>query len=404
MNDPHTSAPNDPLATERRRIVEFATAARVPRGGFGWLDASGGLASREPLATWINARMTHVFSLAHGFGDGDTAELADHGIAALRGPLHDAEHGGWYTSTADDTKGAYEHAFVVLAASSAAAVGRPGAEELLTEALDTVTARFWEEDVGLALESWDRGWHTTESYRGANSNMHLVEAFLAAGDVTEDPIWHRRALRIAEKLVHEVAAAHEWRLPEHFTPDWRPVLDYNHDRPRDPFRPHGGTVGHWLEWARLLVQLEAALGDTAPEWLLADAEQLFDSAVTRGWNSDGHPGFVYTLDWQDRPQVRERMHWVVAEAVLTAAALYHRTGEQRYARWYEVFWDYARTHHVDTEHGSWLHEVTPDGRLSESVWVGKPDAYHAYQAALLPSLPLSPAPAVLARRALFASR
>lgn len=331
----------DRLAAERRRIIDFAAAARSSDGGFGWLDTSGHLSPSRPRATWINARMTHVFSLASVFDDAGTAALADHGVTALRGPLHDEEYGGWYASTDDATKGAYEHAFVVLAASSAAAVDRPGARELLAEALHTVEHRFFDEDVGLARESWDRQWNNTEAYRGANSNMHLVEAFLAAGDVTGDTTWHRRALGITEHLIHTVAAAHDWRLPEHFTPDWHPLPQYNHDQPRHRFRPYGTTVGHWLEWARLLLQLEAALGTEAPGWMLGDARQLFDAAVERGWHVDGRPGFVYTLDWQDRPQVRARMHWVIAEAILTAAALHQRTGEDRYARWYGAFWDHA---------------------------------------------------------------
>ena len=80
--------------------------------------------------------------------------------------------------------------------------------------------------------------------------MHAAEAFLAVGDATGDPAWHRRALRIVERLVRGVARAHGWRLPEHFDAQWRPVPAYNEDRPRDPFRPYGVTPGHALEWSR----------------------------------------------------------------------------------------------------------------------------------------------------------
>ncbi len=388
-----SAAHTDWLAAERDRLIDFAAASRDPAGGFGWLDRSGERQPERAVATWITGRMTHVFSLAHLLGVEGAADLADHGIAAFRGLLRDTEHGGWYASTDDTSKTAYEHAFVVLAAGSATAAGRPGAEEVLTEALQVVESRFWDERAGLALESWDRQWRTSEDYRGANSNMHLVEAFLTAGDVTGDSIWHRRALGIAEFLVHEVAAAHDWRLPEHFTPGWQPVLDYNRDQPAHPFRPHGATVGHWLEWARLLLHLEASLGSQAPSWLSSDARHLFAAAVERGWSADGQPGFVYTLDWQDRPQVRARMHWVVAEAILTAAALHRRTGDSEYEDWYTTFWEYAGTHHIDRAAGSWLHETTPEGEPSGTVWPGKPDAYHAYHAALLPELPLAPAPA-----------
>ncbi|GAB3545448.1 mannose/cellobiose epimerase-like protein (N-acyl-D-glucosamine 2-epimerase family) [Actinopolyspora lacussalsi] len=400
MTNPDSAEHHEWLTAERSRLFDFASAARGSEGGFGWLDDAGNPDPGRPVETWITARMTHVFSLAHLLGEPDAAELADHGIAALVDQLRDSEHGGWFTSTVDTTKGAYEHAFVVLATSSATAAERPGAAELLTEALRVVESRFWDDQVGLGLESWDRAWTITESYRGANSNMHLVEAMLAAGDVTDERIWHQRALRIAGTLIDEVARTHGWRLPEHFTPAWEPEPDYNSDRPHDPFRPHGTTVGHWLEWSRLLLQLEASLGEEeSPNWLISDARNLFEAAIQHGWHADGHPGFVYTLDWQDRPQVRERMHWVTAEAVLTAAALHRRTAESYYQRWYATFWDFARTRHIDYGQGSWHHELTPDGRPSTTVWAGKPDAYHAYQAALFPTLPLAPSAATALRPA-----
>ena len=49
-----------------------------------------------------------------------------------------------------------------------------------------------------------------------------------------------------------------------------------------------------------------------------------------GWDVDGAPGFVYTVDWSGKPVVRERMHWVAAEAVGAAAALHAATGEERF--------------------------------------------------------------------------
>ncbi|WP_018685567.1 AGE family epimerase/isomerase [Actinokineospora enzanensis] len=382
------------LVGHRRELARFAARSLDPAGGFRWLSDDGDRTD-EPLATWITARMTHIFALEAGLGDPRAPARVDHGIAALTGPLRDHEHGGWFVSVVDDRKAAYDHAFVVLAAAGAAAAGRPGGAELLTDALAVIEERFW--DGAMPLESWDRAWTATEDYRGANSTMHFVEAFLAAGDVTGDRVWHDRALGLARRVVHEIAAAEDWRVPEHFTPDWRPDHGYHRDIPRDPFRPYGGTVGHWLEWARLLLHLEAAFDKRTPGWLLSDARALFDSAVRRGWGVDGFPGFVYTLDWSDRPVVRERMHWVVAEAILAAAALARRTGEAGYADWYERFWAYAREHHIDVEHGGWRHELAKDGRPTSTVWAGKPDSYHAYQAAAFPSLPLAPAAALAVR-------
>ena len=45
--------------------------------------------------------------------------------------------------------------------------------------LDT---RFWEESAGALADTCSRDWTRVEPYRGANANMHGVEALVAAGD------------------------------------------------------------------------------------------------------------------------------------------------------------------------------------------------------------------------------
>ncbi|MDX3195802.1 AGE family epimerase/isomerase [Streptomyces sp. MN03-5084-2B] len=374
------------VRAEPARLLGFARGATHPGGGFAWLDDAGRPVLDRPVETWITCRMTHVFALASLRG-ADTGEQVAHGVAALTGPLRDAGHGGWYASTALDEKRAYEHAFVVLAAASAAAAGAEGARPLLAEALEIVERRFWEPAAGLVADVWDRGWTRLEDYRGANANMHTVEAFLAAADVTGDAVWAERALSIVERLIHGEARAHGWLLPEHFDPDWRVRLEFNRAEPAHPFRPYGATIGHLFEWARLAVHLGRALGPAAPAWLVPDAAALFEAAVRYGWAVDGRPGFVYTTDFAGTPVVRTRLHWVVTEAMAAAWTLHRETGDPAYLARFEEWCAHAETCFVDRELGSWHHELDPDNRPAATVWVGKPDVYHAYQATLLPELP-----------------
>src|SRR3954471_19305363 len=237
--------------THLDRLLDFAARSRLPGGGFGYLGSDGrGLADR-PVETLIVARMTHVFGLAQLLGHPKADELVRHGVAALTdGPLRDAERGGWNASTDDDTKAAYVHAFVVLAGSTAATAGIEGGRALLDDALGVWEQRFWDDEQGLAAESFDRAWTTSEDYRGANANMHGVEAALAAADAlaASDPGAAARlrthALRATERVVHQWTRERDWRLPEHFTPAWEPLPEFNRDRPADPFRPYGVTVGH----------------------------------------------------------------------------------------------------------------------------------------------------------------
>jgi sulfoquinovose isomerase len=383
------------LLQEAGRLIGFARGSLHPDGGFALLDDAGAPQLDEPVQTWHTCRMAHVFAIAELLGHEDAPAFIDHGLRALRGRLHDSEHGGWFASVGADgpvatTKEAYSHAFVVLAASSAAVVGRPGARDLLEEALAVVDERYWDDERGAVSDVWDQTWTDLEPYRGANANMHMVEALLAASDATGDDQWRRRALRTTELLIHGFARENGWRLPEHYDEEWRPVRDYNTDDRAHKFRPYGVTPGHLLEWSRLCLHLRAALGDDAPAWLLDDARELFGTAVRDGWAVDGEDGFVYTTDFDGQPVVRQRLHWVLAEGLGAASALLRETGDQEYDEWYRRWWAYADRHLLDLEKGSWFHELDPQNRPSSGTWSGKPDVYHALQATLIPLLPLSP--------------
>jgi sulfoquinovose isomerase len=382
------------LAAERERLLSFAEGSRHPLG-FGWLDERGRLDPRRPVELYLTCRMTHVMSLGVLLGRAGAAALAGHGVASLAGPLLDDGHGGWFpavtaTGPVRTTKAAYGHAFVVLAASSAAAAGIRGARELLAAALAVQEERFYDPDAGMVVEEWDAAWEVLDPYRGMNANMHTVEAYLAAADATGDGRWAERAGRISARLV-DVAEANEWRVPEHFDSGWTPLLDYNRDDPAHPFRPFGATVGHGLEWSRLLVGLDATLGDAAPSGLVDAATALYDRAVADGWAVDGADGFVYTTGWDGEPVVQARMHWVLAEAVNAAATLHRVTGESRFRDHYDRWWAYADRYFIDRQAGSWHHELDRMNCPAATVWPGKPDVYHAFQATLVPLLPPAPA-------------
>jgi mannose/cellobiose epimerase-like protein (N-acyl-D-glucosamine 2-epimerase family) len=377
------------LDAEARGLLEFARGARLDRG-FGWLGDDGAVLPGRPQPLWITARFTHIFALGELMGHPGCAPLCDHGLRSLSQDFADIEHDGWFAELQDGRpsrpgKEAYSFAFVVLALSSATVAGHAGAADELRRALALVERYFWREDEGACCEAWDPAWTQSEPYRGANANMHMVEAFLAASDALQDPLWARRALRIAELLINKVARVHDWRVIEHFDAAWAPLPDYNTAARDHPFRPFGVTPGHGLEWARLLLDLRATLG-SPPSWLLEASRGLFERAVQDGWAVPG--GFVYTTDLTGAPVVERRLHWVVTEAIGAAAALREATGAAEYETWYRRIWDFADTHLRDRAYGSWRHELDAGLKPIAGTWSGKPDIYHAFQAALIPRLPL----------------
>jgi sulfoquinovose isomerase len=378
------------LATEAVALLDFARGSKAEQG-FGWLGDRGELMAGRPQPLWISARMTHVFALGALLGQPGCGPLCDHGLRALSQAFADRDHDGWYAELQDGRpsrpeKDAYSFAFGVLALSSATCAGRPGAREALRQALGLVERYFWREDEGASCEAYDAAWSAPEAYRGANANMHSVEAFLAAADALGEPLWRARALRICERLINRLARAAGWRVVEHFDAEWGPLPDYNAEARDHPFRPFGHTPGHGLEWARLLIHLRASLDDPPP-WLLEAAQGLFARAVADGWVEPG--GFVYTTDATGRPVVDRRLHWVVTEAIGAAAVLHEVTGVADYEAWYRRAWDFADAHLRDRVHGSWRHELDADLRPVAGTWSGKPDIYHAFQATLIPRLPLA---------------
>lgn len=391
------------LKEVREGLLNFGHRFPSPGGGSYYLGDDGTPWTERSRETWITSRMVHVYSLGTFLGHPGSEELVDAGLKGLTGELHDKEHGGWYAGrTADGgilpTKQCYAHAFVILAASSAVLAKRPGAEDLLKEGLSLYDLRFWNEEEGLACDTWNTEFTVLDDYRGLNANMHTVEAFLAAADVTKEEKYRVRAGRIIDHVAGWAEKNH-WRIPEHYTSDWKADLECSKERPDDPFKPYGATPGHGIEWARLIAQWALSTypqDQLAAKKYLDISEQLYGRAIKDAWNVDGAPGIVYTTDWEGKPVVHDRMHWTLAEAINTSSVLYHVTGKEEYADQYAEFMRYLDETVLDHVHGSWFHQLDQENHVIGTVWPGKSDLYHALQATLIPFYvpDLSIAPAV----------
>lgn len=374
----------------RNNLFSFGHRFPSPGGSAYYLGDDGTPMKEKNRDTYVTCRMAHVYSIASFMGHDGSEPLIDAAVTALRGELKDQENGGWYAGlTADNqplpNKQCYAHAFVILAASSALLADRPGAKELLEDALQLYDARFWNEEEGLACDTWNTEFTVLDTYRGLNANMHSVEAFLGAADALQNDIYRIRAGRIIEHVIGW-AASNNWRIPEHFSDDWVADLNCNIDKPDDQFKPYGATPGHGLEWSRLITQwaLSTFTDTKKAEKYIVAAENLYTRAVSDAWNCDGAPGIVYTTDWDGNPVVHDRMHWTLAEAINTAAVLYRVTGRQQYADEYAAFMEYLDEKVLDHTNGSWYHQLDRNNSVVGTVWPGKPDIYHALQAVLIP--------------------
>ena len=130
--------------------------------------------------------MVHCFAIAHLLGRPGAAAVVDHGMDYIWRAHRDARHGGYFwslddTRVIDDSKQAYGHAFVLLAASSAKCIGHPMADKVIADVTE-VLEQLWEAD-RRHLEEYGRIGRSSRTIAG-ELNMHLTEALMAAFEAT----------------------------------------------------------------------------------------------------------------------------------------------------------------------------------------------------------------------------
>lgn len=383
------------LFGEAVRILDFYQLNAVnAAGGFHDLNHDG-----TPLPTgWPPApakatnlfqttRMVHCFALAQLMGRPGAANLVDHGMRHLWEVHRDTRNGGYFWANGvngptNDSKQHYGHAFVLLAASSAKLAGHPHADRLLADAAEVLDTRFWETDSGAGAEEFTAEWQPIGDYRGQNSNMHLTEALMAAYEATGESGFLDKAVSIASLLIDRTARSNHWRLPEHFDSGWNIDFDYG----QDVFRPYGSTIGHWLEWTRLVLQLWSLSG-CRHDWMREAARNLFRNACEEGWDAE-RGGFYFTVDWKGEPVDRDRYWWPCTEGIGAAHFLNTLEDDPYYETWYRKIWDWCDAHLIDHQRGGWHHQLDDTLAVVEDPWFGKPDIYHAFQACIMPLLPV----------------
>ena len=372
-----------------------------PSGGFYhyFLD-TGTVYDRNTRHLVSSTRFVFVFANAwRQFGKAEYLDMVRHGIDFLRHAHRNPDTGGyawqlrWEDGRAqvlDGDNHCYGLAFVLLAYSHALMAGVEEARAWIAETLALMEERFWEEEHGLYADQASADWSRLDSYRGQNANMHACEALLAAYRATGEPSCLHRAETLAPASLQRQACRAERMIWEHYKQDWQVDWEFNlHDK-ANLFRPWGYQPGHFTEWSKLLLQLEAHGEQLAGsrDWLLPVAQDLYATALRYAWDKE-HGGLHYGFAPDGTVCDADKYFWVQAETLAAAALLGARTGAERYWLDYERLWNYCWEHFVDHEHGAWYRILTRENLKysNEKSPAGKVD-YHTMGACydILPAL------------------
>ena len=386
-----TTFPNfrspDVLLDHARHTMRFYHPRAIdPAGGmFHYFKDDGAVYDPRHRHLVSSTRFVFTYAMAwRQFQDPAYLDGLKHAVRFVR-EAHRAPDGDGYAwmldgrAIEDGTQHAYGEAFVLLAYAHATMAGLEEARPWIGEAFDLMERRFWNAADGLYADEASHDWRALSTYRGQNANMHACEALLAAHAATGERRYLERAWTVAYNITQRQAARCGGLIWEHYDTGWQPDWKFNIDDPENLFRPWGYQPGHFTEWAKLLVQLEArgkGVLDQDLDWLLPTAEKLFKVAVEKGWDPE-HGGLCYSLAPDLSVCDAHKYFWVQAESAAAAAMLAARTGNDEYWTWYERLWQYSWTHFVDHRHGAWYRILDRENRKlsDEKSPAGKVD-YH----------------------------
>src|SRR5882724_13104538 len=266
-----------------------------PAGGFfEELDALGSPVSRPRRTTLVQARLTYVYSHAYLLGgDPSFGEAARHGVAFLMRAAR-APDGGWFRAvssegaTLDNTRDAYDHAFVLFAlAWYYRATHDASAIQLADATWQSMKTRLGDATHGGFFEEFTPGRAEMRLPRRQNPHMHLLEALLALHVATGEKNWLRRAGALVDLFKRRYVDLDTGALIEFFTTDW--------------FQAAGAAgalrePGHQFEWVWLLHEYFRLSGDDS---VTPYAERLFAFGTRfgiergEGLGSEGLGGAVF---------------------------------------------------------------------------------------------------------------
>jgi mannose/cellobiose epimerase-like protein (N-acyl-D-glucosamine 2-epimerase family) len=239
----------------------------------------------------VAARQTYVFAKAATHAVPRAAQAVVLGLEFLRNVAR-LEDGGYArrfdlaNKPIDLTRDLYDHAFVLLAFSAAAAVVGPDAVRGDATALADYVARQFQHPHGGYEESFP-----VTRPRRQNPHMHLFEALLASHEAFGDDIFFGQAQALADLFLGHFFQTAEDALPEYFDEALKPVRESG----RFLIEP-----GHHYEWIWLLdryAERAAALGKVVPAQLRAASDALLGFADRHGVSRDF--GLVVNQNWSD---------------------------------------------------------------------------------------------------------
>ena len=144
---------------------------------------------------------------------------------------------------------------------------------------------------------------------------------------------------------------------ENVGPDGEARLHYTEGRVVNP--------GHDIEGVWFLLEHAQRTGNKE---LVAKAEEIFNWAITAGWDKE-YGGLLYFIDCLGNPpeayEHDMKLWWPHDEILISSLMLYRDTGKQEYLDWFYTTLEYCQKYFSDPEFGEWYGYLRRDGKPTE---------------------------------------
>ncbi len=342
---------------------------------------------------WMASQM-----IAHNAAQAETYRTAArHGFDYLAGTMQDRDQGGFFwavdmqgkpNTPRKDEKHVYGISFALYASCAYYhATQDQRALDLAKQTFQWLGAHAHDAKNGGYFEAFTRSGKplmtppnknavsdaigTHYGYKSMNSHIHLLEAFTALYQVWHDPLVKQR-LEELFLIVRDKIAVAPGCLNLFFTPDWKPIPEYD-------------SFGHDIETAYLLTEAAEVLGKPNDPKAWQVARSLVDHALDYGWDvKEG--GFYDSGVTFGTPAKKEKVWWVQAEGINALLWMHRKYGKET-PRYWDAFvkqWEFIRTKQVDAKYGGWYPQIEPGGeptknRQKSDGWT---ECYHQGRAML----------------------
>lgn len=372
-------------------LLPFWTTRMIDHKNGGYLthfDENGNDTGEDEKSLIAQTRCLYTLSSAHraGYGNGELANMARHGVDFLLGKMWDNEHGGFYWmldrkgKVKIDQKIIYGHSFAIYSLSEyMLATGDKRGIEYAEKVFDLLQKYCADIRHGGYWEMFHRNWTLCGpgsqggDRKTLDVHMHLMEAFTTLYEATGQDVHRRKLLEVIDLLLNRIIhPEYKTGIPQ-FYKDWTvaPQIKFDIIWGWDRFSEEGQKgnatdntcYGHNAEFAWLLNHALEILKEDRKDYLDL-FRTIYDHTINNGIDYElggvfvegPHSGGVYD---------REKEFWQQAEVLIGLLDAMILFGDKKYWEAYKNVHRFVFDKVINKGVGEWYPLLT---RRGEPIW------------------------------------